>query len=184
MLIDKNTKQVMLGNVEIKRIMSEGGVFWEKEYVPIPGLLESDVFYKNFYRRHDNVGINKKYEPSEWNKIIVNCNYEELYKIIGYSPDISGEFPSNMSINVYLTQGGYVSLMYNKGYPKPNGHITESQNDGNVTIKKLSETKHEINLLKDIKSVYVSVTFNGKHEVSKNHFVDLCKQCDIKVEFV
>ncbi len=27
MLIDKNTKRVMLGNVEIKRIMSGGGYF-------------------------------------------------------------------------------------------------------------------------------------------------------------
>lgn len=31
MLIDKNTKRVMLENVEIKRIMSEGGVLWEKK---------------------------------------------------------------------------------------------------------------------------------------------------------
>lgn len=31
MKIDKNTKQVMLGNVEIKRIMSEGGGTVEKE---------------------------------------------------------------------------------------------------------------------------------------------------------
>ena len=33
MLIDKNTKKVMLGNIEIKRIMSErGGVLWERMY--------------------------------------------------------------------------------------------------------------------------------------------------------
>lgn len=30
MLIDKNTKQVMLENTEIKRIMSEGGYFGKK----------------------------------------------------------------------------------------------------------------------------------------------------------
>ena len=30
MLIDKNTKQVMLGNTEIKRIMSEGGYCGKK----------------------------------------------------------------------------------------------------------------------------------------------------------
>lgn len=36
MLIDKNTKQIMLGNVEIKRIMSEGGVLWEANTVPGP----------------------------------------------------------------------------------------------------------------------------------------------------
>lgn len=32
MLIDKNTKRVTLENVEIKRIMSEGGVLWEKMF--------------------------------------------------------------------------------------------------------------------------------------------------------
>ena len=33
MLIDKNTKRVMLENTEIKRIMSEGGVMWEKKKI-------------------------------------------------------------------------------------------------------------------------------------------------------
>ena len=32
MVIDKNTKQVMLGNTEIKRIMSGGGILWQKIY--------------------------------------------------------------------------------------------------------------------------------------------------------
>ena len=31
MLIDKNTKQVMLGHTEIKRIMSEGGYYGNKD---------------------------------------------------------------------------------------------------------------------------------------------------------
>jgi len=31
MIINKNTKRVMLENIEIKRIMSEGGVLWEKK---------------------------------------------------------------------------------------------------------------------------------------------------------
>jgi hypothetical protein len=33
MLINKNIKQAMFGNVEIKRIMSEGGVLWEKKKI-------------------------------------------------------------------------------------------------------------------------------------------------------
>lgn len=32
MIVDKNTKQVMLENTEIKRIMSEGGVLWQGYY--------------------------------------------------------------------------------------------------------------------------------------------------------
>lgn len=33
MLIDKNTKQIMFGNVEIKRIVSVGGVFSGKRFI-------------------------------------------------------------------------------------------------------------------------------------------------------
>lgn len=182
MLIDKNAKRVMLENIEIKRIMSEGGVLWEKEYNPIPGLLESDVFYDNFYIKRDNVSINKKYGPSEGNKIIVNGNYEEMYKISGSSPDVSDIFHSTMNITVHFIQGGFSLLSYNEDSSKPGVTIGENKNNGNATIKKLSETKYQINLLKDIKSVYVAVTFYGNHEVSKKHFLDLCKQCDIKIE--
>ena len=182
MLIDKSTKKVMLENIEIKRIMSEGGVLWEKEYNPIPGLLESDVFYNNFYIKRDNVSINKKYGPSEGNKITVNGNYKEMYKISGSSPDTSDIFHSAMNISVYFIQGGFSVLHYNNNGSEPGVAILENKNNGNATIKKLSETKYEINLLKDIKSVYVEVRFYGNHEVSKKHFLDLCKQCDIKVE--
>ena len=182
MLIDKNIKEAKLENIEIKRIMSEGGVLWEKEYAPIPGLLESDVFYDNFYIKRDNVSINKKYGPSEGNKIIVNGNYEEMYKISGSSPDTGYVFHSTMNITVYFIQGGYSALNYNNNGSELGVAISENKNNGNATIKKLSETKYEINLLKDIKSVYVEVHFYGNHEVSKNHFLDLCKQCDIKVE--
>lgn len=157
-------------------------MLWEKEYNPIPGLLESDVFYDNFYIRRDNVSINKKYGPSEGNKIIVNGNYEEMYKISGSSPDVSNEFHSTMNITVYFIQGGYFSLTYNKDDSKPGVTIVEDKNNRNATIKKLSETKYQIILLNDIKSVYVNVVFYGNHEVSKKHFLDLCKQCDIKVE--
>lgn len=182
MIVDKNTKRVMLENIEIKRIMSEGGVLWEKEYNPIPGLLESDVFYNNFYIKRDNVSINKKYGPSEGNKITVNGNYEEMYKISGSSPDVSDVFHSTMNITVYFIQGGYSSLSYNKNTSEPGVTITENKNNGNAIIKKLSETKYEINLLKDIKYTFIEVVFYGEHEISKKHFLDLCKQCDIKVE--
>lgn len=157
-------------------------MLWEKEYVPIPDLLESDIKYNTFYIRRDNVYINKKYGPSEGNKIIVNGNYEEMYKISGGSPDVSDEFHSTMNITVHFTQGGFFSLTYNKDESKPDVTTFESKNNGNTTIKKLSKTKYEIDLLKDIKSVYVEVIFYGKHEISKKHFLDLCKQCDIKVE--
>lgn len=36
MLVDKNTKKVVSENVEFKRIMSEGGVLWEKINLPKP----------------------------------------------------------------------------------------------------------------------------------------------------
>lgn len=49
MLIDKNTKRVMLGNVEIKRIMSEGGVLWEANTVPGPTKLIGGNEEAGFY---------------------------------------------------------------------------------------------------------------------------------------
>ena len=157
-------------------------MLWEAVYDPIPDLLESDIKYDNFYIRRDNVSINKRYGPSEGNKIIVNCNYEEMYKISGSSPNVSDVFHSAMDISVYFIQGGFSVLHYNNNGSEPGVAISENKNNGNATIKKLSETKYEINLLKDIKSVYVEVHFYGNHEVSKKHFLDLCKQCDIKIE--
>lgn len=105
-----------------------------------------------------------------------------MYKISGSSPDVSDVFHSTMNITVHFIQGGYSLLSYNKNSSELGVAITENKNNGNATIKKISETKYQINLLKDIKSVYVAVTFYGNHEVSKKHFLDLCKQCDIKVE--
>lgn len=49
MLIDKNTKQVMHKNIEIKRIMSEGGVLWEKKTAPGPSKLIGGNLQAGFY---------------------------------------------------------------------------------------------------------------------------------------
>lgn len=49
MLVDKNTKQVMFMNVEIKRIMSEGGVLWEASTVPGPTKLIGGNLQAGFY---------------------------------------------------------------------------------------------------------------------------------------
>lgn len=49
MLIDKNTKRVMLENVEIKRIISRGGVLWEASTVPGPSSLIGGNLQAGFY---------------------------------------------------------------------------------------------------------------------------------------
>lgn len=49
MLVDKNTKKVMLENIEIKRIMSEGGVLWEASTVPGPSSLIGGNLQAGFY---------------------------------------------------------------------------------------------------------------------------------------
>lgn len=49
MIADKNTKQVMLENVEIKRIISEGGVLWEANTVPGPTKLIGGNLQAGFY---------------------------------------------------------------------------------------------------------------------------------------
>lgn len=49
MIADKNTKQVMLKNIEIKRIMSEGGVLWGKGIVPGPTKLIGGNSQAGFY---------------------------------------------------------------------------------------------------------------------------------------
>ena len=49
MLIDKNIKEAKLENAEIKRIMSEGGVLWEKNTVPGPSKLIGGNLQAGFY---------------------------------------------------------------------------------------------------------------------------------------
>ena len=49
MLVDKNTKRVMLENIEIKRIISEGGVLWEANTVPGPKRLKGGNLQAGFY---------------------------------------------------------------------------------------------------------------------------------------
>lgn len=185
MLIDKSTKKVMLENIEIKRIMSEGGVLWEALYDPIPDLLESDIKYDNFSIRRNNVACIKKLLVPENKKILVNCNYVEMGKIFGYGiDDKTQKFISNMAVRVYFENSGYLILEFNNNTNIASPSISESRNDRCASMKKLSEFKCEISLIKNIKYVYIDVHFYGDHEVSKSNFLKLCKQCDIKIEIV
>lgn len=49
MRVDKNTKQTLLKSIEIKRIMSEGGVLWEASTVPGPTKLIGGNLQAGFY---------------------------------------------------------------------------------------------------------------------------------------
>lgn len=181
MKIDKNTIRITHRNVEIKQIMSEGGVLWEATYNPISGLEESDIRHIKFGIERANIGIYKKYLTSIGNRIVVNCNYKEMEKIYT-THQIYGKFISSLSINTSFEGGGYCNLCFNALDGTIGAKIQENKNDGKTSIIKISDTKYEINLLKDIKYTFIEVVFYGEHEISKKHFLDLCKQCDIKVE--
>lgn len=159
------------------------GVLWEATYKPIPGLEESDVRHIKFGIERANIGINKKYLTTIGNKIIVNCNYKEMEKIYTIH-QTHGKFISSLSINVSFEDGGFCNLSFNPQDDIIGAKIQEDKNDGKTSIIKISDTKYEINLLKGIKATFIEVIFYGEHEVSKKQFLELCKQCDIKIEII
>lgn len=160
-----------------------GGVLWEAVYDPIPDLLESDIKYNTFYIKRNNVACYKKFLVPENKKILVNCNYVEMGKIFGYGiDDKTQKFISNMTVTVYFENGGYLILSFNNNSNMASPSISEYKNYGYASMKKLSEYKCEISLIKNIKNVAIEVYFYGDHEVSKSNFLKLCKQCEIKVE--
>lgn len=169
--------------LKLSELWVRGGVLWEATYKPIPGLEESDVRHIKFGIERANIGINKKYLTTVGNRIVVNCNYKEMEKIYT-THQIYGKFISRLSINTSFEDGGFCNLSFNPQDDIIGAKVQENKNDGKTSIIKISDTKYEINLLKDIKATYIEVVFYGEHEVSKKHFLELCKQCDIKIEII
>lgn len=129
MLVDKNTKQVMLDNVEIKRIMSEGGVLWEKNTAPKPKLswLSSDTstYVEEFNTQSLGTSYRMKSNFIDNNKIgmwVYKVEPGEIYNVV-YGTYITGidiKMPPN---GVSTTDGGFL-MFSNNLYDKYKEPIT------------------------------------------------------------
>ena len=120
MLIDKNTKKVVSENVEFKRIMSEGGVLWEKklDLKPKYSWLSSDtsIYVEEFEAENSGTSYRMKSRFIDSNKIGM-----WVYKVkSGESANILyGTYIGNMDLKmppngVNALNGGW--LMFSNNY--------------------------------------------------------------------
>ena len=159
---------------------------WQKEYESIPGLLESDIQYNNFVVRRNNVSCIKRIDILPDNKkILIKCNYEDMGKIFAYGIDDETEkFVSDFSVTVYFKNGGYFDVSFNHGFEIASPIIRKNNNLGYASFKEISDYKYEIQLIKNISHINIYVHFYGNHEISKKHFLELCKKSDLKIEII
>lgn len=103
MLIDKNIKQVMLGNVEIKRIMSGGGILWQKEIWhqinnPVDDYGDGFIFLKT--------EIFNKYSPFKTINIRFSPAFISIYGIQSFN--INGVNQENKRIKKSIENNGTI----------------------------------------------------------------------------
>lgn len=104
MLVDKNTKRAVSENVEFKRIMSEGGVLWEKLF----RWTRQRVSLRRlgYAKEEPNLeDMKKKYPGCIYFEFIGNA--VGMFEILSYYPVGEIEIVSSENKNAYPLKGVY-----------------------------------------------------------------------------